>query len=321
MSSSKPSRAVIYRRFGKPDVLEIVEQTSDPNVRHDCVLIRVSAVSINPKDTLLRRGKFNKILAREPLPRGTGFDAAGTVIGVGESVSEFSVGDEVYGMTNRFCGGLLRDFVQLQASEISTAPRSITLENSAAIPLAGLTALQALSRCCDCRPGSRLLILGATGGVGHFATQIAVAMGANVTAVCGSNNREFASSLGAKNGVFYDQQSPTDLESIFDVVFDVSGKYEPKQFAKQLGRAGVFISTVPKFSSVLGELLARMRISERSRLVIVNSNSNDLNRLVSWVDEGRVTPFVSKVYDIKDIQHAHQDMQSGHTQGKLVVKL
>jgi len=315
------NRRVFYSKFGRPDVLDIVNDSEIPQISDDEVLIRTESVSINPKDTLLRKGKFSKTLGRDPLPRGTALDASGVVVKVGSKVAGLSEGDRVFAMTNRFCGGLMADFIALPESEVALAPTVIALNDSSSIPLAGLTALQGLRDCGRVQPGASVLIVGSAGGVGHFACQIAVAMGADVSAVCSAKNRKYTQSLGVKETICYDEVDILKLEASFDVVFDVSGKYEPNQFKSVLASRGSFVSTVPKPSSIFGELLSRLRISHRSRLVIVKSNSDDLCQLAGMVNLGQLKPTVSHRFSLSEVALAHHQMETGHTVGKIIVEL
>ena len=315
------NRRVIYSKFGRPDVLEVVNDSELPQISEYEVIIRNSAVSVNPKDTLLRKGKFSKTLGRDPLPRGTALDASGIVIRVGSKVSSLSEGDCVFTMTNRFCGGLLADYISVPETEVAVAPQTISLSDSASMPLAALTALQGLRDCGGLKSGSSILIIGAAGGVGHFACQIAVSMGAEVTAVCSKKNRSYTESLGVSEVVCYDEVDILNLRSSFDLIFVVSGRYQPKQFKSVLTNFGIFVSTVPKPSSIFGELLSRLYISQRSRLVIVNSNSNDLRLLAAMVDAGQLKPTISNRYILAEVALAHHQMETGHTLGKIVIEL
>jgi len=171
-------KALIYRKFGDPDVLEWVEGWPKPVVSPGKVLIRSIAGGVNPKDVLLRKGKFSCTLAREPLPRVSGADVAGEIVEVGKGVAGFKVGDIVFGMTNKFSGGVHSEWATLGANEIACVPSNISAVEASSIPLAAQTALQALRDYCGVKAGQRVLINGASGGVGHFAVQIAKAMGA-----------------------------------------------------------------------------------------------------------------------------------------------
>ena len=284
------------------------------------MLIRVTAGSVNPKDVLLRKGKFSRTLARDPLPRVSGLDVAGEVVEMGKDVVGLTTGDLVFGMTNNFSGGVHSEYAVFDADEIARAPSRLSPEVASSVPLAAQTGLQALRDHCKVAPGHKVLINGASGGVGHFAIQIAKAFGAEVHAVCGSNHLDFVASLGADTVYDYAVEPAPEIASVFHCVFDVFGKYSKKDFARQLGKNGIFVSTVPKAATLGGELLARVGLSQRSRLVRVRSCTKDLNQLRDWIESNKLTPHVEKIYPITAAQDAHRHIESKHTTGKVVLR-
>ena len=315
-----PVKALIYRKFGGPDVLEWVDNWPKPVVAPGRVLIRCIAGSVNPKDVLLRKGKFSCTLARDPLPRVSGLDVAGEIFEVGKGVSNFKAGDIVFGMTNKFSGGVHAQWATLGASEIALVPSNITAVEASSIPLAAQTALQALRDYCRVATGQRVLINGASGGVGHFAVQIARAMGAEVHAVCGPDHLDFVTSLGADTVYDYTVQPAPEIKSSFHSVFDVFGRYSVRDFAKQLGPGGIFVSTVPRPGTILGEGLALAGLNKRSRLVLVGSNTVDLIQIAEWVETRQLRPHVEKVYAVASADEAHRHVEGKHTTGKVVIR-
>ncbi|MFT5571851.1 MAG: NADPH:quinone reductase-like Zn-dependent oxidoreductase [Cryomorphaceae bacterium] len=314
-------KACIYKKFGKESVLEWVDDWPTPVCDADSLLIEVAASSINPKDGFLRRGKFSSTLARDPLPRLTGLDLSGTVIEVGANVSHFRLGDAVIGMTNNFSGGVLGHYAVLKESEAGKAPTSIPLYAAASIPLAAQTAFQALRNICAVTQGSKVLITGASGGVGHFAIQIAKQLGAHVHGVCGSDNIDFVASIGADKVFDYKTRNLLELDEHYDAIFDSAGRYQRSDFSQQLRKSGVFVSTVPTGKSLFMEFAARLGISNKERLVAVHSLRSDLEQLAQWVDEKKIVPHIQKVYYPIEIGAAHLQIQSGHTRGKIVISL
>ena len=313
-------KALIYRKFGGPDVLEWVGNWPKPVVAPGKVLIRSIAGSVNPKDVLLRKGKFSCTLARDPLPRVSGLDVAGEVVELGKGVSNFKVGDIVFGMTNKFSGGVHSEWTILGANEIACVPPNITAVEASSIPLAAQTALQALRDYCRVATGQRVLINGASGGVGHFAVQIAKAMGAEVHAVCGPDHLGFVTSLGADVVHDYTVQPAPAIKSSFHSVFDVFGRYSVRDFAKQLGASGIFVSTVPRPATLFGEVVALAGLNKRSRLVLVGSNTADLNQIAKWVETHQLRPHVEKVYTAASADEAHRHIEGKHTTGKVVIR-
>ena len=251
-------KALIYNSFGSPGVLEWGAELYKPITSPNHVLVRVIAGSVNPKDVMLRKGKFSRTLARSPLPRVSGLDIAGEVVETGENILDFKTGDLIFGMTNQFSGGVHSEYAVFEANEIAIAPSGISIVNASCIPLSAQTALQALRDHCKITQGHKVLINGARGGVGHFAVQIAKILGAEVHAVCGSTHLDFVASLGADAVYDYKVEPAPGIASIFHCVFDVFGKFTRRDFSKQLGRNGIFVSTVPKMDSLASELLARV---------------------------------------------------------------
>jgi len=314
-------RACIYRRFGGPDVLEWVEDWPAPTCGPGQLRARIAAVSVNPKDALLRAGRFRFRfpIDRRRLPRGTPLDGAGTIIAVGSQVQSVAVGDAVFGMTNRFTGGVLATDAVFNADEMARRPAGLGREEAAAPPLAGLTALQALRNICQLQPGQRVLVIGASGGVGHFAVQIAGLLEATVDATASAVHHEWIKSLGAAR-VFDHHALPVgDMPGTYDAVFDVSGRYGSADLARQLGWRGVFVSTVPSAGRLMAELAARIGVRRSPRLVIVRSNRADLACIGGWAEEGRLKPSIHNVFSAGEIVAAHRQIQTSHTAGKSVI--
>ncbi len=313
-------KAIIYRAFGEADVLEWVDDWPEPEPGEGEVKIRVLAGALNPKDILLRKGKFRPLLNRERLPRVSGQDVAGEVVSVGSGVSDFSEGDAVFGMTNRFHGGAHAQFAILRDDEIAHCPKELDWSQAAAIPLAAQTALQALRDCAHLKDGHRVLINGASGGVGHFAVQIARILGAEVTAVCGESNLHFVSELGADHVIDYHQTPAPAITGPFDCVFDVFGQYRARDFRDSLKPDGVYVNTIPNRKTVLAEGLARLHLQQSSRLVLVHSNRRDLEILAGWVADGNLHPHLDKVYPFYHVEDAHRHIETRHTRGKVVLE-
>lgn len=313
--------ALIYRKFGKPEVLEWASGWPQPDVGTNDVLIKFAAGSVNPKDVLLRKGQFG-LLAREPLPRISGHDIAGVVVEHGAGVNGLNAGDAVYGMSPLMHGGIISEYALLTGDTVARAPSNLSHVQAAAVPLAALTALQALRDLGHVQAGTRVLVNGASGGVGHFAVQIAKALGARVVGTCGQRNLEFITELGADEAVDYKLCAAPRIQQRFDVVFDVFGKYQIGNFRRQLGKTGIYINTLPRKPRVLlGEGLARIGLDGRNRLVIVQSRRTDLVTLRGWIEAGKLTPHVDKVYGVQDAAAAHRHVETRHTRGKVVIAL
>lgn len=194
-------RSIVINTYGNEDVLEIIEEDI-PVINASQVLVKVRAFSINPVEYKIRRGDL-KFITGKKFPMRLGSDICGEVVEVGAHVIGFKPGDQIYGMLNYMKSGGYTEYIAVKPDIITYKPQNLTHEESAALPMAGLTALQALRNLAGLKPGDKVLINGASGGVGHCAVQIAVALGAEVTAVCSSKNTAFVKRLGAKNRFVY----------------------------------------------------------------------------------------------------------------------
>ncbi|MCG8564010.1 MAG: NAD(P)-dependent alcohol dehydrogenase [Desulfobacterales bacterium] len=312
-------KALIYNTFGKPDVLEWKTDWPDPVPGPKAMKIKVAAGSVNPKDVLLRKGKFSKTLARTPLPRISGMDIAGEVVEVGTHVTHFKVGDPIFGMTNEFSGGLHSQYALLDENEANLVPKGISLEDAAAVPLSAQTALQALRDLCGLEPDQRILINGASGGVGHFAIQIAKTMGAEVHAVCGAHHRDFVQSMGADHIHHYETHAPTSIKVRFHAVFDVFGNLNRRMMKNQLKPGAIFVSTVPRAATLMAEFRARVGLGKTSRLVEVQSRRKDLEQIGQWMAQGQLSPHIHRIYPPEQAREAHRQMETKHTTGKIIL--
>lgn len=311
--------ALSYAKFGPPEVLTWADNWQRPSCSPTGVIIRCLAGGLNPKDALLRKNHFPRVLAREPLPRVSGLDIAGEVVEIGAKVQGLKPGDRVFGMTNQFCGGVHAEFAALEQNELAIIPEQLGLIDAAAMPLAAQTALQALRDLCQLQAGQTVLIVGASGGVGHFAVQIAKALGAEVHAVCSARNAKFVTELGADVVHDYVQTPAPQTPGEFDAVFDAFGSLSAAAFSAQLGKTGIFVSTIPKLVTLKDEALARIGLNKRSRLAIVQSKTKDLQQLCTWVETGQLKVQVEKVYPVAEAAAAHQQLETKRTRGKLVL--
>ncbi|HZO16720.1 MAG TPA: NAD(P)-dependent alcohol dehydrogenase [Polyangiaceae bacterium] len=311
-------RAVVYTKYGPADVLSI-EEWPTPEVGDDDVLVRVHAAALNPKDCLVRKGKYKVITGRR-FPRLLGYDYAGEVMECGRSVRHLSVGDKVFGMIQSWSGGACADYVVARASECAPMPASLGWEEAAAIPLAGQTALQALRDIGGVQPGMRVLINGASGGVGTFAIQIAKILGAQVTAIASAANHAFCRELGADETIDYREQSPFSGSATYDVVFDVFGNRSPSEVLPVLRSPGTMVTTVPSMKTALGvarTLLTRRRV----RFVYVRSKAADLVTLASYVEQGKLAPVVQEVFPLSEVRAASMQIETKRTRGKIVLRV
>jgi len=318
-------------RYGGPEALRR-ERVPVPEVAGDQVLVRVAATSINAADryiadpALLMRPMVGGL--RGPKAPIGGLDVAGTVVAVGADVTRFAVGDEVFGD----CGGGFGRYAVSAADVLAPAPTSLSLVDAAGVPVAALTALQGLRDHGHVERGSRVLVNGASGGVGTFAVQVAVALGAHVAAVCSTKNMDSARSLGASEVVDYTTTDVIDhfagRGETFDIVFDVAGVHTTKQRAQLLAPGGrcVFVGA-PSGGRILGPIrrLIPSMIAGKFRRAefvafVAQANGDDMATLAEMIDAGQIRTVVDEVVPFDELPTALGRFRQGHVAGKIVVQ-
>lgn len=312
-------KVIEYDRYGGPEVI-VLREVPTPEPQRGEVLVRVRAAALNPKDALVRAGKFKR-LAGPKFPKRMGYDLAGEVVALGPGVSGFAVGQPVYGMINSWRAGAFAEYAALPVDELAPRPAGLDDAQAAALPLAAQTALQALRDLAGVGPGRRIAIHGASGGVGTLAVQIAKALGAEVTALCGAGSAELVRSLGADTVCDYRQTSPSQLPGRYDAFFDVFGNQSFFGVRHLLSARGCYVSTVPNARNVRDHLLTRFSPLRRARLVVVRSKRADLETLSGWVAEGRLRPLVAARLPLAETARAHAMIQAKNTHGKIVLDI
>ena len=309
--------------YGGPDRLRIGDMET-PQPGPGQLLVRVRAAGVNPIDWKIRQGKLRFVMpARFPLIPG--FDVAGEVEDVGPEVARFEPGDSIYAMLDSRHGGACAEYALVGESAAAPKPERLSFEEAAAIPLAALTALQALRDKGELAEGERVLVNGGSGGVGHFAIQIAAALGARVVAVGSPRNQEFLRELGAERAISYEEEDFTRDDETFDVVFDAVGKSSFQDCELILGDGGVYITTMPGPSDILRGVFSSIAglfgPARRSRWVSVRPSGEDLAFLGRLADLGRLRPVIDQVFPLELIREAHEMSEAGHVRGKIVVRI
>ncbi|HSD62019.1 MAG TPA: NAD(P)-dependent alcohol dehydrogenase [Burkholderiales bacterium] len=312
-------KAVLYDRFGPPAVLELRE-VPEPVPRPGQVAVRVVAASVNPKDALVRSGRFRRMTGSS-FPKRVGSDFAGTVAALGPGVGGIEAGDAVFGMLNGWAAGGCAEMVVAAAGELARKPESLSFIEAAALPLVGQTALQALRDLAGVTAGSRVCIHGAAGGVGTVAVQVARALGAHVTALCGAGSVDLVKGLGAHTVLDYRRVRPPSIEERFDCFFDVFGNQSFAALKHLLLPRGIYVTTLPTRSNILAYLRTLFWPGRRARLVVVKSRRRDLETLAMWVEEGRLKPVLAQVLPLAEIRRAHELIETRGTHGKIVLSL
>jgi len=319
-------KAIVQDRFGPPDVLELRE-VDQPQVGDDEVLVAVRAASVNPADWYAMAGvpwvARPQMGLRKPKTTGVGIDLAGVVATVGGNVARFKAGDEVFGGGS----GALAEYAAVPEAALVLKPANLSFEQAAAVPVAGLTALQGLRDKGRIQPGQQVLINGASGGVGTFAVQLAKSFGAEVTGVCSSRNVDLVASLGADRVIDYTNEDFTRTDRRYDLLLDVAGSRSWAACRRVLGpQATLVMVGAPKGNRLLGPLghivkvrLASLRASQRVLFFISKLNPQDLVVLQELLAAGTVTPVVERSYALLEAADALRHLGEGHAQGKLVI--
>jgi NADPH:quinone reductase-like Zn-dependent oxidoreductase len=312
-------KAIILNDFGDASKL-VLSELPVPEIKADEVLIRVKAISINPIDVKTRSGKGLAESLKTERPLVLGWDVSGIVQEAGEKVSQFKVGDEVFGMANfPGHGKAYAEYVAAPAAHLAKKPVNISFEEAAAGTLAALTAWQALTLHAQIVSGQRVLIHAASGGVGHFAVQIAKHFGAKVIGTSSAANRDFVLSLGADQHVDYQSQKLEETVGPVDLVLDGVGGETIDHSLEVLKEGGTIISLPSGKNEMVAETAAaKGRMGKRMR---VESSGTDMQKLAALFENGELRAYVSKTYRLEEMAEAHRQIESGHTVGKIVVKL
>ncbi len=311
-------KAALFDRFGGSDVLRITDVPL-PRVRPGEALVRVRAAALNPKDVLIRMGKLPFFAAGLGFPKRVGFDWAGEVALLGGTDARARVGDALYGMIQSSRAGACADFAAVRLSECAPKPPGLSFEEAAAIPLAAQTALQALRDLGRVTPGDRVLVNGASGGVGTFAVQLAREMGAHVTTTSSAGNLALCRDLGADVALDYAEVDALQAGP-YAAIFDVFGNRSFAAARRALGPRGVYVSTVLR-GHVLAATLRTLASAQRARLVVVRSRRRDLDHLAGLVLRGRLRPVVDRVFPLRELAAAEDRVGTKHARGKVVVTL
>jgi len=314
-------RAVQFDRYGASDVMD-VRTIPVPTPGRDQVLIRVHASGLNPKDPLVRSGAF-RVLTGRTFPRGTGYDFAGEVVALGVRASDLAVGDRVWGFLDGFRGGAAAEYVAARRDWVARMPQGLGWVEAAAIPLVATTALQALRDVARLEAGEKLLIKGASGGVGSAAIQIAKVLGTYVTAIASGEGIDHCQRLGADTVVDYTRTDPTTLGQRFDVFFDCIGGSLYRTYRRLLRAGGRWVSTMPPPwfypLSPISRLGARLPGHPMLGFVAVRPKRADLEEITRLVERGQLRMPVMATYPIEQIRVAHDDVAAKHGRGKRVL--
>ena len=328
---TNPMKAIVHCEYGSPDVLTLVD-VEKPTPTDNQVLVRVRAASLNPLD-LTMRGPWliRPILGmRKPKDTRLGVDYAGTVEAVGKNpaaAGQFKTGDEVFGGRN----GALAEYVCVLADRsVALKPANMTFEQAASVPVAAITALQGLRDKGKIQPGQKVLINGASGGVGTFAVQIAKSFGTEVTGVCSTRNVDLVRSIGADHVIDYTKEDFTKTDQRYDLIFDLVGNHSFSERRRILNPNGICVMAGVGGAGwhdgmavrLAGELDAYVRsrfVSQKFVAYIATLNKADLNILGDLMRAGKVTPVIDRTYKLNETPDALRYLETGHARGKVVI--
>jgi NADPH:quinone reductase-like Zn-dependent oxidoreductase len=325
-----PMKAILHCEYGGPDVLK-VEEIEKPVPNDNQVLVKVRANSVNPLDLTIRGPLLLRPLfgLRKPKDTRLGVDYAGTVEAVGKNVTNFKPGDEVFGGKN----GAIAEYVCVLADRaVVLKPANVTFEQAAAVPVAAITALQGLRDKGKIQSGQRVLINGASGGVGTFAVQIAKSFGTEVTGVCSTRNVDLVRSIGADHVIDYTKEDFTKTDQRYDLIFDLVGNHSFSERRRILNPNGICVMAgiggagwhegfaTRLFGELNGYLRSRF-VSQKFIAYIAQFNKADMSILADLMQAGKMTPVIDKTYKLNETADALRYLETGHARGKVVISL
>jgi len=320
-------KAIVYEEYGSPDVLQLKE-VAKPTPKDDQVLVRVHAVSVNAADLhLLRADPFLIRLSSGFLkPKHTilGSDIAGRVEAVGNNVKQFKAGDEVFGDISAGGWGGFAEYVCAREDALAFKPSNLSFEQAAAVPMAAVTALQGFHYAGRIRPGQKVLINGASGGVGTFAVQLAKSFGAEVTAVCSTRNLDTARSLGADHVIDYTQEDFTKNGQHYDLILAANGDRSISDYRRALSPKGIYVQTGGSMAQMTQAMIQGPWISmtgsqKMGNMGVAKPNQKDLVTMKELLETGKVKPVIDRCYPLSEVPAAIRYLEEGHARGKVVI--
>jgi len=318
-------KAIVHERYGRPDVLEL-RDVDKPVIEDHQVLVRVQASSVNPVEWYGVTGPYFARIGnglRKPKSTDVGADLAGRVEAVGRDVKEFQPGDEVFGTS----GGSWAEYAPAREARLVRKPANLSFEEAAAVPIAAITALQALRDKGRVQPGQKVLINGASGGVGTFAVQLAKSFGAEVTGVCSTRNVELVRSLGADRVIDYTQEDFTKRGERHDLMLDIAGSRSFLAFRRALTPEATVVLVGGRMTyrglgplpHLLGTLLKSRGRSQTVKFFVAKITKEDLAVLQELLEAGKVRPVIDRKYQLSEAPEALRYLGEGHARGKIVI--
>jgi NADPH:quinone reductase-like Zn-dependent oxidoreductase len=318
-------KAIVYTQYGPPDVLQFTE-VAKPTPKDNEVLIKVCTASVNPLDWHFMRGtpSIVRIVAglRKPKVTRLGVDVAGHVEAVGQNVTQLKPGDAVFGA----CRGAFAEYVCATEDRLALKPANISFEDAAAVPVAAVTALLGLRDKGRIQPGHKVLVDGASGGVGTFAIQIAKSFGAEVTAVCSTRNVDTARSIGADHVIDYTREDFTQSGQRYELILGANAYHSIFDYRRALSEEGIYVGAGGGGQSLQGMLLSMLLRSllsligsKKMRSFVAKLNKKDLVLLKDLLESGKIAPVIDRCYPLSRVAEALRYLEEGHAQGKVII--
>lgn len=313
-------KAIVLKNFGGVENLEI-QEVAKPSLSDNEVLVKVKAFSINPVDVKTRSGEALADTLKDETPIILGWDISGIIVEVGKDVDTFNINDEVFGMINFVGHGkAYAEYVAVPAEQLALKPDNISHVEASATPLVALTAWQAFTHYGTLKPNDKVLIHGASGGVGHFAVLIAKHLGAYVIGTSSAKNRDFVLELGADEHIDYKTEKFEDRLINIDFVLETIGYDNFKKSVSVLRKNGTIIN-LPSGLTEDDEMEVNRKSLNACFFMAVYSSGKDMKIIADLLEKGIIKPHIHKVYDFNQIQEAHLQVETGTTKGKVVVKI
>ena len=318
-------RAIVQSRYGPPQEVLALQDVAGPVVGENDVLVRVQAASVNPADWHIIRGdpylarlSFGLRGPKDPVP---GCDLAGRVEAVGSAVTAFTPGDEVFGSAFMRGLGAFAEWASVPHDVLAAKPANLSFEHAAALPVGALTALQGLRDQGQVEPGQKVLIVGASGGVGTFTVQIAKSLGAEVTGVCSTRNLDLVASLGADHVIDYTQEDFTQGGPRYDLILDNAGNHSLSKLRRALAPTGRLIpnSGSAGLGTFITAFVSSPFLRQQGRPYLSVPKLKDLTFLKELIEAGKVTPAIDRTYPLSDAADAFRYLGNGHARGKVVI--
>lgn len=312
-------KAAVINRFGPPSVLEIMDMPK-PTIKSNEILIEVKFVTVNPIDWKQRKGN-HKFIFGSKFPIVLGFDGSGIVKECGADTSKFNIGDEVYFHSQNVYGRSYAEYVNVKESNVVHKPSNISLEEASTLPIAAITAVQALRTKSHVKPGSHVLINGGSSGVGHIAVQIAKALGAKVTTVAGDGHEDLFSKIKPDNVINYRKHDFTEQSDKYDVVFDVVGNYSYLKCKKVLKPNGVYVTTLPRPKVLFHKAASSFSKGKKARTLLMKMLKHDVEFLNDLIENNKLNVHIGAQFEFNQISEAHALSESGRIEGKITIKI